>query len=309
MSFMRHNIIDMHAHIAARELFHEHFLTGMKETLKARAAAELGVELQPHLLERIASRRLKDSSCSELLTEMNAAGIGRTLLLLADFGFGHDESALTLRALYEHYHQVLRENPTRFIVFGGSDPRRGPWALELFERGLTELGFRGLKLYPACGYEADDPGLYPYYELCQARGAAVLLHTGPSLGTYHGDTRYPGSVRDVAKRFPGVRFVLGHAAFQSRDINLALARECRNVYLEASGFQRIDSRDALAGWLRALFDSVPEQVVFGSDWPVFNVKGSLREWVELFVGLGVLSDRELDKFFHDNACLALGEGS
>jgi predicted TIM-barrel fold metal-dependent hydrolase len=303
------NIIDMHAHIAQRELFPEHFLTGMKEVLRQRAADELGVELQPGLLERVAARRLRDGDCSQLLAEMDAAGIGKTVLLLADFGFGHEEGSLTLSALYDHHHHILRQHPTRFVVFGGTDPRRGPQALSLFEHGLNEFCFRGLKLYPACGYEADDPGLLPYYELCQTRGLPVLLHTGPALATHRGDTRYPEAVHDVALRFPRLRLVLGHAAFQNPEVNIALAQRHRNVYLETSGFQRVRHREELASHLRKLFDVAPEQVVFGTDWPVFNIKGSLLDWVKLFEGLGVLDERGLRRLFHDNAREVLGEAA
>ena len=302
-------IIDMHAHIAHRDLFPEHFVLGMKETLRQRAAREYGVQLQPDLLERIATRQLSDPDCRQLLAEMDAAGITRTVLLIADFSFGLDESNRTLLALYEHYHIVLKAHPQRFIVFGGSDPRRGAWALSLFERGLRDLDFKGLKLYPPCGYEIDDASLCPYYEMCEAYGVPVLVHTGPSLPTMHGDRHYPSSILQAARRFPRVKFVLGHAAFQNFETNLSVAIERRNVYLETSGFQRlIDHKEEVKERLRVLFDRVPEQVVFGTDWPVFNIRRKQRDWVAYFVDLGVLDESQRLRFFRRNAEAALGSG-
>jgi predicted TIM-barrel fold metal-dependent hydrolase len=300
-------IIDMHAHIAHHELFPAHFLLGMKDTLRRRAVAEHGVDIPQSLLDRLASRWLSDADCTRLLREMDAAGIATTVLLIADFGFGHADSEVTLEVLYQHYHRVLRANPDRFVVFGGTDPRRGRWALELFERGLRDLGFGGLKLYPPCGYEIDDPGLSPYYELCEAHGVPVLVHTGPSLATLSGGGGYPETMLRTAARFPRVRFVLGHAAFQSYETNLAIASRHRNVYLETSGFQRILDQEAqVKAHLRALFEQVPEQVVFGTDWPVFNINNTQKQWVDYFAGLGVLDDENRARFFYRNAEVALG---
>ena len=295
-------IVDMHAHIAHHSLFPEDFLVGMKRVLRERAMNELGRELQESLLDRIARRQLADPDCTNLLEQMDAAGIEKAVLLIADLGFDHEDSAALLEAMYQHYHRVQTSHPNRFVVFGGSDPRRGGWALHLFERGVRDLGFGGLKLYPPCGYEIDDSGLSPYYELCERYGVPVLLHTGPSLSNMPGDRDYPASILRAAGRFPRVRFVLGHAAFQNFETNLGVAAARRNVYLEASGFQRVfEQKDQVAFQLRCLFDRVPEQVVFGTDWPVFNIKNSQKDWVDYFVGLDVLSKDDEARFFHRNA--------
>lgn len=301
-------IIDMHAHIAHRSLFHQHFLTGMKEVLQQRAALEYGVKLPSDLMERLVQRRLADPDCGQLLAQMNAAGISRTVLLLADFGYGHEDE-LTLEQLYEHYYTILRAHPDRFVVFGGSDPRRGPAAVALFEHGLRDLGFAGLKLYPPCGYELDDRSLFPYYELCAAYRVPVLAHTGPSLSTLPGGHRYPASIHEVASQFSRVNFVLGHAAFTSFEANLSIAMQHRNVYLETSGFQRLlDRTSEVQRQLRVLFDQVPDQVVFGTDWPVFNLKGTQLDWVNYFMELGVLDESRRARFFYRNAEAALGSG-
>jgi predicted TIM-barrel fold metal-dependent hydrolase len=301
------NIIDMHAHIAAADLLHKHFLTGLKEVLTARAAQEYGVELQPNLIDRLTAHRLSDPDCVQLLAEMDAAKISKTVLLIADFGFGHADDELALPKLYEQYHKVLQANPERFIVFGGSDPRRGVPGLDLFEHGLRDLGFRGLKLYPPCGYESDDISLFPYYELCEAYGVPVLLHTGPSLSSMNGDRRYPSSILKAAERFARVNFILGHAAFQNFETNLSLALTRRNVVLETSGFQRrLDHEDEIRERLRVLFDRVPDQVVFGTDWPVFNIRQTQRDWVDYFLNLRVLDESQTVRLFYANAVTALG---
>jgi predicted TIM-barrel fold metal-dependent hydrolase len=274
----------------------------MKEVLRRRADDEQGVALSSGLLERIVAHRLNDPWCDELLTQMDAAGIARCVLLIADLAYDEDPGERALQRMYEHYRTILLAHPDRFIVFGGTDPRRGDRALNLFERGVREYGFRGLKLYPPCGYEIDDPALMNYYELCAAHKIPVLVHTGPSLPSMSGDKGYPQSILRTAQRFPSVQFVLGHGAFQNPQVNIPLGRACRNVYLEASGFQRLLERpDEVRGRLRELFHQIPDQVVFGTDWPVFNLFGSQQDWVRYFQDSDLLTPIEAERFFWRNA--------
>ncbi|MFO0948060.1 MAG: amidohydrolase family protein [Planctomycetota bacterium] len=59
----------------------------------------------------------------------------------------------------------------------------------------------------------------------------------------------------------------------------------------------------LAPFVRHVCDSFgPDRVLFASNWPVCNLSGSVRAWVDALES--ILSDRreeDLDKLFHDNA--------
>ena len=298
----------MHAHVAHADLFHEHFLSGVKNGVLKSVNLPGGAKVPASLLDRIARKRLSDPDCAELLREMEIAGISTTVLLIADFGFGYDESELTLETIYEHYGQVLTAHPDKFIVFGGADPRRGRPGLELFEKGVEKLGFRGLKLYPPCGYELDDEGLFPYYELCDHYRIPVLAHTGPSLPTMRGDQTYPASIMNASRRFERVNFVLGHAAFQNPEANIRAASERDNVFLETSGFQRVmQDREQIARDLRTLFERIPERVVFGTDWPMFNISATQKDWVDYFQGFEGFPEEAWEGFFWRNAETALGD--
>ena len=68
----------------------------------------------------------------------------------------------------------------------------------------------------------------------------------------------------------------------------------------------VEQEQELKAHLRRLFDRVPEQVVFGTDWPVFNIKATQKQWVDYFTSLGVLDDGNRARFFHRNAEVALG---
>ncbi|TBO44296.1 amidohydrolase family protein [Pedobacter kyonggii] len=295
-------VIDMHAHIAFHELYHPFFITGVQEeAFDVIGKSDIGL-LNPVILNKIIKKRLDDQNCNELLAQMELAGISKTVLLIADWGYGLDESKLSLEYLYGYYHGILTKNPDKFIVFAGADPRRGDEGLHLFERGIVNYKFKGLKLYPPCGYELNDKRLYPYYELCGQYNIPVLTHTGPSLSSMKIEREYPSSICEVASQFSDVRFVLGHAAFQNFDVNLSIARKFKNVFLESSGFQKeCHNEYFIKKSLVSLFRHVPNQVLFGTDWPMFNMMGTQKKWVDYFKDLNVMKDSYLELFFYKNA--------
>jgi predicted TIM-barrel fold metal-dependent hydrolase len=299
-------VVDMHAHIASYDLFHEFFLKGIVNGLKESLAGVMNYPGDSNLIDRLVKKKLNDGDCTRLLSEMDDAGIEKTVLLIADFGYGLDESDVPLNLLYERYHQVLSRHPGRFIVFGGTDPRRGQEALDLFERGITYYQFKGLKLYPPCGYELNDRRLYPYYELCKQHNIPVLTHTGPSLKSMKTERAYPFSIQEVARDFTEVNFVLGHAAFQNLKVNLKLAEENNNIFLETSGFQKIlQNEEYLKQSIKKLMKKVPDQVVFGTDWPMFNMLNTQKKWVDFFRELNIMSEEQERLFFRENALRAL----
>lgn len=298
-------IIDMHAHIASLDLFHEYFIEGLIGGLKKSIIEVSDFPENSNLIDRLIKRKLNDQDCNQLIAEMDNAGIEKTVLLIADFGFGIDESKLPLADIYKSYHQILLQYPERFIVFGGIDPRRGREAIELFEKGITEYQFKGLKLYPPCGYELNDPRLYPYYELCKQHNIPVLTHTGPSLKSMSVDKEYPSSVYKIAEDFKEVNFILGHAAFQNFKVNLKLAEDNENVFLETSGFQKLlNEPEYIKNCFDILIRKIPYQVVFGTDWPMFNIIDSQKKWVDFFQNLNLMSDLEEQLFFRENALRA-----
>ncbi len=299
-------IIDTHAHVADQTLFPEYFLEGVLNELKESLLDMTDFPDSSTLIYRLIKKNLSDVDCTNLLAQMDEAGIDKSILLIADFGYGQDESKVALSTLYDSYYKILQKYPKRFIVFGGTDPRRGKEAIDLFEKGIVKYGFQGLKLYPPCGYELNNRGLYPYFELCKQYNLSVLTHTGPSLKSMTIDQEYPQSVQEIATDFKDVNFILGHAAFQRFEINHGLALKHGNLFLETSGFQKsLSDKWFLKTILLKLMKSIPYQVVYGSDWPMFNMAGSQKRWVEFFRNMNVLSKEQEKLFFRDNALRAL----
>lgn len=129
----------------------------------------------------------------------------------------------------------------------------------------------------------------------------------------------PGELRDAAElatRCPETRLVLDHCGNVNvaardyeqwrRDIDAVARRE--NVACKVSGI--IESAtpgswtaEELAPVVNHVFDVFgPQRVMFGSNWPVCTLNGTLRQWVEALREIVAnRPDAEQRQLFHDNA--------
>ena len=198
-------------------------------------------------------------------------------------------------------------NPERLIIFSGIDPRRGIKGCDLFEKSISEYKFRGLKLFPPCGYELDDSSLYHYYEICEHYGVPVLIHTGPALDSLKKESRYPESILKVSEKFKKVDFILGHAGVKDYQTGLTLAAQRENIFLDIAGFQiQLKDIDLIKQEMSDLCNKVPDQVMFGTGWPMFSISGKQKKWVDFIINLDIFNGDKLDKLLYKNAGKVLG---
>jgi uncharacterized protein len=295
-------IVDCHTHLASPMVLPEIFFDGWVDNVRRL----LPPGLPPAHLRRIEkSFRLPiaDPLGDQLVAEMNEAGIDVAVSLIIDFGLAFPGHVPPLEESFAAHRALASRHPGRFVVFAGIDPRRGQAGVELFERSLVEWGFRGLKLYPPCGFSPTDAALEPFYELCAQHRVPVLLHTGPTTPKLTFRTAHPSCVEEAAHRFPGVDFILGHGAVVHRDDAALLAEYRPNIYLDTGGFQVTHRRgewaEALAFFKRR---GLLRKLLFGSDWPVHSQYGPLKTWVErLSVSEGLLTEAEVQWILWDNA--------
>jgi predicted TIM-barrel fold metal-dependent hydrolase len=143
---------------------------------------------------------LRGNPCEDYIAALDAAGIGRAVLVQASMGYGYDNS-YTADSAAAH--------PERFVGVGAIDisapetpERMAYWARE---RGL--VGFRVFLTAPALGPDADavldDPKTFPVWE--QAR----RLGTPMKLQIRHTAFR---RVRALLERFSDVDVIIDHFA-------------------------------------------------------------------------------------------------
>jgi hypothetical protein len=190
-------------------------------------------------------------SADAMLAGMDAAGIDRAVLIpypvVADVHAAHDEIAAAVRA-----------HPDRFVGAACIPPflPREEFLTEA-RRCARELGFRALKLQPK--YQALNVISRRsdfYFEAALEHDLTLICHTGDGL-----PLSAPSLYIPAARRYPGLRIVLGHAGgsifFQEA---IVAASVCPNISIELSTL--------MPNHVREILEHVePSRLMFGSDLP------------------------------------------
>jgi hypothetical protein len=275
-------VIDAHCHIASSHFIPRAFFEGLSSNVAAKLAAT-GIKKSISSLVDAYLAQSQDHQGDDLIKEMDSAGISQAVLLLPDFTHVM-QSEMTISEMFALHYAILARRPERFFVFAGVDPRWGADGLALFERGVTEYGFKGLKLYPPCGYSPSDRSLYPYYEICRKYRLPVLLHIGPTAPTLEFSFSQPYLIDRAALDFPDVNFILAHGAVHFAEDCAALCNYRPNVYLDTSAF--LGSMHP-GGWKTALAElfhkNINHKILFGTDWPVFRNSGGHKKVMDSFL--------------------------
>jgi predicted TIM-barrel fold metal-dependent hydrolase len=297
-------IIDAHCHIASEENIPGSFIDGAMSNLAVALTAQ-GIRVNEAKLSAMYRQKLQDPLCDALVAEQAEAGVSKSILLAADFSYVLKDCALTVEESFHKHREVLARHPGKFEAFGGVDPRWGRDGVELFERSLTEFGFRGFKVYPPCGFSPSDPALFPFYEICAARRVPVLVHIGPTSPALAFDTANPFLLDEAARLFPSVNFILAHGSVSFTDECAMLCMFRPNVYLDISGYQGSLRTDGSGGAVKAVVSrGISHKILFGTDWPVFRIQGDQLTFVSAVVEddgpLSELSTSERELILHKN---------
>jgi predicted TIM-barrel fold metal-dependent hydrolase len=212
---------------------------------------------------------LVDPDGSRMVSHMDTAGIDKAVVLPIDWGPDF-HSQCSLYDMVHHAVSCARRYPQRLIPFAGIDPRR-PGAAQTLAGWLRSGEFKGLKLYPNCGFYPDDDCVMPVCEVCLEHDVPVLFHTGHPLPLLKKSYSAPGRFRRVVETFPKLKVIFGHAgAPDDWEGMLELVQVSEAAVLELSVCLWNDSTDLrelrLARRIAEARDRVGiERVVFGTD--------------------------------------------
>lgn len=262
--------IDIHTHVGFYKIYSFPYIAGMLEDDK--------IDIPQTKLEYFLKTFLADRSCSRHLKQMELSGIDRSVLLIIDSGIGMKEPEMTIEEIYELHHQIIAEHKEKYIVFAGIDPRRGKSGFDLFKKGIFDYGFKGLKLYPPMGYKMDDDQLSQYYKICDEFQLPVLIHTGPSLAILHNEYASPINALNVCRKFPNVKFIFAHAGLMLENEDVLALLNMPNTFVDISGFQKSIHKATQSNFFKRIFhNDVNEKILYGSDWPLFNMMRPLKD--------------------------------
>lgn len=166
------------------------------------------------------------------------------------------------------------ENTDIMFAFASVDPTRGQDAVAEAKRLIAAGGIRGFKLHPPLQqFHANDPKVYPFYEVINEAKLPVIFHTGHSgIGTGMpggGGVRLkygnPMDIDDVAVDFPDMPIIMAHPSFPWQDEAISICLHKPQVYIDLSGWSPKYFSPTLVQYANTL---LKHKVLFGSDYPL-----------------------------------------
>ncbi len=313
--------IDIHTHI---------WKEGYKSDLGYEAAAQYlakvvnewlggvdGKEISAKFALENLFPKLMDPDGSKSIKRMDEAGIEISALFPVDAGLVWGDGKIGIEEYNEWMADIAKRYPGRFIFFYGIDPRRKN-AIKMFEKSITNLNAKGLKLYPLSGFYLDDKVVYPFYSVCQEADLPVLTHLGPQTSIFKVKCGTPLRMKQVLIDFPKLKIIGAHLAEELWPDLLAIGKEFPNVYADISGHQ-LDTKEKsthFAHVLRRFLNEMgPDRIMWGTDAPFFEPIVSAKEWLELIKSLPEVSkntdkitEAEVEAVLDGNARKLLGIG-
>jgi len=167
---------------------------------------------------------------------------------------------------------LVQMYPDKFVGFATANPLyHGPeQAAREVERGVAQLGLRGVKLVPTYNkWAPDDESLaFPLFEAIESLGVPILIHQA-FTGQRESVMEYgrPARLDVVGRTFRDLTILLAHGGKPWYEECLALVSKHPTFYLELSSIAGKLTGEQLA-WLlaRAVQYGIPwERIIWGSD--------------------------------------------
>jgi predicted TIM-barrel fold metal-dependent hydrolase len=207
--------------------------------------------------------------------------------------------------------EFVRAYPDKLIGFLSVHPR-DPHCLAEIERGVSDLGLKGIKLGP--NYQNFDPlgeDAFRVYKRAQELGLPIVFHTGTSpVQMADLDYAHPRHFDRVAIAFPDLKMVLAHMAHPWQATTIAVIRKHPNVYADVSAlFYRPWS--FYNCMLLAEEWGVQHKLLFGSDYMVTTPQenlDALRNPNRIVEGthLPRISEAAMEEIIHRDTLSLLG---
>lgn len=190
----------------------------------------------------------------KLIPLLDAAGISKAIIMTYT-----EAPAVNPHAL-DYVADAVARYPDRLIGFARMHPGYGDQAVRLFDRAITELGMKGLKLHPVGTLaHPGNEGTIRLIRQAAKYGAPTLFHCGDEPLTT------PLEIAEAARKVPEATIILGHmGGYFHVDDAIEVAERYDNIVLETSA---VPYPHKIAEAVRRIG---AERVIFGSDGPGCN---------------------------------------
>jgi predicted TIM-barrel fold metal-dependent hydrolase len=175
--------------------------------------------------------------------------------------------------------KVAGSAPGRIIGFGAVDPAEGiKAAVDEVERCVKKLGLKGIAMDPGTTkfqMAYDDRRCWPVYAACAGLGVPVVLMTGPFAGPDISYT-HPAGIDRIAKNFPDLNIVAGHACWPYAAEMVGVAFRHPNVFVSPDIYQHQPGNEIFR---QAANGYMADQYLFGTGYPYRPFGQTLRQFL------------------------------
>ncbi len=220
---------------------------------------------------------------SDLLSVFDAAGIGGALV----------QSVATtpaqVKSINEFIAHEVSAHPDRLVGFGTLHPESED--IEGDINHLLELGLKGVKLHPDIQrFALCDPRCMNLFEACADR-LPFLVHAGDSRFNYSN----PAQISPVLDAFPHTIVIAAHLGGWSvwDDAINTLYGKYDQLFVDSSSCRFVLEKERYLSLIRRFGT---DRVLFGSDYPMWNPKEELEDFLTL-----PFTDAEFEKILSQNA--------
>jgi hypothetical protein len=197
----------------------------------------------------------KKQTLKELIEHMDSCGVDMAVVCPVE-----EQITVFNKEGNDFIYNCQKSNPDRVIGFAVANPWFGKIGESELRRAL-DLGLRGVKFNTAIqGMFINDSIVYPFIEIAMEYNVPVYFHTGTPVYAM------PLQLRELAKDFLSVNFILGHGGWADSwtDI-MPSCKDCENIFIETSMVAVSEKSPEL----KVLG---PERLLFGSNSPVSTLE-------------------------------------
>lgn len=201
------------------------------------------------------------------------------------------EKSILFSTNNELVRQTVARFPKRFVGYVWPNPYDSG-SLALVKTGITQWGFRGIKLHPLFhAFLPTDEVVLPIMDEARRLRVPVAIHSG------HPPFSLPWSIGELAELYPDVRIVMlhmghGHGVYIQAAINTA--KRYDNIILETSGMPMHTK-------IKEAVERVGEnRIVYGSDIPFHHPSVELQR-----IKVANLTEEQLQLVLYQNAASLL----
>ena len=250
-------------------------------------------------------------SPEKIIADMDRAGVDKACIM----GYCMKDMGNYKADLADYMADSMKKYPGRLYGFITVDPLGGLSQVKLIENAIKEKGLVGVKLMPGYSMAAiNDYRIWPIYEITEALGVPILIHTGHSslpqcYSHVYNNTLF---IEEVAQNFPSLKIIAAHTGMHWPEDGLTVLNRFDNVYGDFAFWSTMPMHKVAGTLVWAKQLGILHKIFWGSDYPEYDFEPEiaryrgLPEYCEKYGYFPALTEEDIDGFLGDNFAKLMG---